>query len=723
MSENGRLLRWAPWFAGVCLLASLAAAGWAFLRDHDIQRSVERNHALIVTCERLLSSLKDIELGERGFAITGRNAYLEPYEAGTAALPADRQRVATLAGADAERLLQLTAERTEGAAATIATYRRDGAAAALAAIDAGAGKRLMDQVRGEVARLQREADERTDGLADDQRLDDRLQIASLLGLAVSCTMLWLLAKLRRRQQQASQRLFEGVLEHAPIGLGILDRSLRIRHINQALARISARALGVAPGMSIWDVIPQMRATLEPRLNRVMQGGRAASTEVEAASMTRSDQLRSYEATFYPLRHSDGATVEGVGMVIADVTARRRAERATRESEERFRSLVQASVSMIWTADATGAFAQPQPSWTRFTGQPDEESLGWGRTACIHRDDLDRTREAWLAATASPSPFALEHRVRRADGEWRHMALCVAPVLQEDGGLREWIGSHTDITNRKEAEFALAAAKNAAESASRAKSSFLANMSHELRTPLSAVIGYSEMLEEEAEEKGEPSTLADLGKIKTNAKHLLGLINDVLDLSKIEANKMDLLAEDIAVEPFLRDAAGTVSALIGRKANTLVIEIGDNAGTLHTDVVKLRQCLFNLLSNAAKFTQDGTITLSVRRQASPDGDWIAFAVRDTGIGMTPDQLARLFQRFTQADETTTRRFGGTGLGLALSRAFAQLLGGDIAVESAEGVGTCFTLRVSAMLPEIRDAPGGEPRGGDTLGSRRQPASPA
>ena len=238
-------------------------------------------------------------------------------------------------------------------------------------------------------------------------------------------------------------------------------------------------------------------------------------------------------------------------------------------------------------------------------------------------------------------------------------------------------------------------KEAAETANTAKSTFLANMSHELRTPLSAVIGYSEMLEEEIEELGETSMLTDLGKIKSNAKHLLSLINDVLDLSKIEANKMDLYVETLALRPFTEDVAATVGSLIARKGNTLDLDVDPDAGSMQTDVVKLRQCLFNLLSNAAKFTEQGRITLSVRRERTDAGDWISFAVRDTGIGMTPEQLERLFQRFSQADETTTRQFGGTGLGLALSRAFAQLLGGDIAVESAPGRGTCFTLRLPAL----------------------------
>ena len=249
-----------------------------------------------------------------------------------------------------------------------------------------------------------------------------------------------------------------------------------------------------------------------------------------------------------------------------------------------------------------------------------------------------------------------------------------------------------------------AAMEAAEAANRAKSSFLANMSHELRTPLSAVIGYSEMMEEELEELGQGGALADIGKIKSNARHLLSLINDVLDLSKIEAGRMDTYAEEIDVAELVAEVKGTVGGLVARKNNSFLIDLGDGLGRMDTDVVKLRQCLFNLISNAAKFTEDGSITLGVRRS----GDALEFRVADTGIGMTAEQLGRLFQRFAQADESTTRRFGGTGLGLALTRAFARLLGGDVSVDSAPGAGTTFTLRLPAAMPAA-DAVGDETDG--------------
>ncbi len=377
---------------------------------------------------------------------------------------------------------------------------------------------------------------------------------------------------------------------------------------------------------------------------------------------------------------------------------RRVQRRLHVSEERFRSAVRAVDGVMWTADAAGNLVEEQPGWEQISGQTFAEYRGGGWTAAIHPEDLAETRRVWEAAVRGGTPYGVEHRVRAPDGAWRYHSVRAVPVRDVDGAVREWVGVHADVTERRAFETALKEARDAAEEHSRAKSRFLANMSHELRTPLSAVIGYSEMLEEEAEELGQDSLLKDLGKIKSNAQHLLGLINDVLDLSKVEAEKMELYPEDIDVAAFVTDAAGTVEALVAKKGNVLALDVADNVGQARTDATKLRQCVFNLLSNAAKFTEGGTITLSATREIDVESDWLRFTVQDTGIGMNPDQVGRLFERFTQADESTTRNYGGTGLGLALSRAFAQLLGGDITVDSVEGEGTSFTLRVPAVAPE-------------------------
>ena len=253
----------------------------------------------------------------------------------------------------------------------------------------------------------------------------------------------------------------------------------------------------------------------------------------------------------------------------------------------------------------------------------------------------------------------------------------------------------EIIHRKRTQDELLTAKQAAEQASRAKSAFLANMSHELRTPLNAVIGYSEMLEEEVQDSGQIANIRDLQKIQAAGKHLLALINDVLDLSKIEAGKMQLNIESFGIAPMIEEMVTTLKPAIAKNTNEFQLHMPEDIGTMHADVTKVRQILLNLLSNACKFTDHGTISLEVDRLRTAGQEWLRFRVRDTGIGISTEQQENLFQEFAQADISIARKYGGTGLGLAISHRFVQLMKGRIAVESAPGHGAVFTVHLPAQ----------------------------
>ncbi|MCZ6590235.1 MAG: response regulator [Alphaproteobacteria bacterium] len=289
----------------------------------------------------------------------------------------------------------------------------------------------------------------------------------------------------------------------------------------------------------------------------------------------------------------------------------------------------------------------------------------------------------------------------SDGRW----LQISHHSTKDGGL---VTIYTDITELKQREVQLgelvdnlAQARDQAMEATRTKSQFLANMSHELRTPLNAVIGIAEMLHEDAEDDGLDEFIEPLDRINGAGKHLLNLINEILDLSKIEAGKVEMLSEDFEVSTMLDEVSTVVQPLAQKNSNTLTVDCADDVGQMHADTTRVRQIIFNMLSNACKFTENGTVTVTVRREVTAGRDFLSFAVADTGIGISEEQIARLFQEFSQADASTTRKYGGTGLGLTISQRLCKLMGGDISVESEPNVGTTFTAILPVNVADIRE----------------------
>ncbi|WP_158287801.1 hybrid sensor histidine kinase/response regulator [Falsiroseomonas bella] len=531
-------------------------------------------------------------------------------------------------------------------------------------------------------------------------------VAALGTVLLACALLAALALARRRTERRAQALLRGVTENAPIGLGFLDRELRLRHANRHLTALGERTLGVEAGSDA--TLPEEVSTqIAPQLRKVLEGGRAQTgIEVVVRPPGKERLARHLLLGIFPLGTERGGRPDGVGLFAIDDTLRRRAEDRLRRSETRLRTILDAIPQLAWMTDAAGQVLWFNRRWYEFTGLGTDDAVGDGWQVALHPEHAARVSGRFAAAIEAGTAWEDSFPLRGKDGHYRWFLSRALPLFEpgeeEDDAARPigWFGTNTDITELRETEEALAAAKAAAEDANLAKSQFIANMSHELRTPLSAVIGYAEMLEEEAEGlEGAADFLDDLRKISGNARHLLSLINDVLDLSKIEAGRMEVQAEDFGLCALVEDVAGTVEALAEQRRNRLVVECDAAIGEAHSDPVKIRQCLFNLLGNAAKFTEDGTITL----RASGEADRLVFEVEDTGIGMSPEQLDKLFRRFTQADASTTRRFGGTGLGLAITKAFATMLGGEIAVRSEAGKGSTFTLSLPADIRDARAEP--------------------
>jgi signal transduction histidine kinase/DNA-binding response OmpR family regulator len=359
----------------------------------------------------------------------------------------------------------------------------------------------------------------------------------------------------------------------------------------------------------------------------------------------------------------------------------------------------------------------------------EELIDTLRDSRIHVGDTVIGQAAASRTAVQIPDLASEPSFRLLDvlGRAGFRALLTVPMLREDrviGALvvrRKTAGAFADQTVELLQTFATQSAlaiQNARlfeaiqaqgrelQLASQHKSQFLANMSHELRTPMNAIIGVSEMLLEDARDLGHDDQIEPLERIFRAAQHLLTLINDILDLSKIEAGKMEIHLESFAIAALIEDVVATIGPLVAKNANRLRLECPPDVGTIRADATRVRQALLNLTSNAAKFTERGVITISATRRRGADGDWVTLAVADTGIGMTAEQTAKLFQDFTQADASTTRKYGGTGLGLAISRRFCRLMGGDITVQSEPGRGSTFTISLPAAegpADEERPAP--------------------
>ncbi len=525
----------------------------------------------------------------------------------------------------------------------------------------------------------------------------------LMGLAANWMGATLAEEVQERQMREQQEHAETVLRNVAEGIVTLDPDGVIASANPAMERIFGWPATQLIGRPMVDFVPGLDW-------QRFRSAVAAQPTQGAAAIAGQETGRRADGQTILIELSARAVQHGeAGLIIAvirDVTERVRVEGALRRSEaRRQRALEVARLGSLEYFPQSG-----RTRWSRelglIFGVAPESELGYdGFLSRIDPADSARVGEALAAALRAGRPIQLEFQVVRPGGERRYVVLSAeAPEVTEQG--TRVFAVVQDVTDRREAEAKVQAAlveKLEAEAHNRAKTLFLANMSHELRTPLNAILGYSEMLAEEAATEGRATAAADLQKIQAAGRHLLGMINQVLDLSKIEAGRIDLQLEECAVRSVVEEVTATIEPLAAQNRNVLRVSVDLYGQVMRTDPMKVKQILINLLGNACKFTADGEISFICTHEAEAGRQWVRFTVRDTGIGMSADQLDRLFEPFVQADAATARTYGGTGLGLAISKRFVEMLGGEIGVDSMPQRGSTFTVRLPLETRATQDEP--------------------
>jgi PAS domain S-box-containing protein len=488
-----------------------------------------------------------------------------------------------------------------------------------------------------------------------------------------------------RELDKARAYAESLIKNAPDPVFVSDLEGKILQANDAVSEL----LGFRPAELIEQSLSRFISREETREFT------AALREVVAKGVTRNARLNPLSASgevipttlnASALRDATGTVIGAIG-ILRDM---RELDKARAYAE----SLIKNAPDPVFVSDLEGKILQANDAVSELLGFRPAELIEQSLSRFISPEETREFTAALREVVERGVTRNARLKPRSASGETISTTLNASALRDPYARVIGAIGILRDMRE-------LDKAREVAEIANRAKSQFLANMSHELRTPLNAIILYTELLRDEASDRGLEDFLPDLKKIHGAAKHLLTLINDVLDLSKIESGKMELVLEAFDVADMIRDVETTIQPLAQKNANRLLVDCPADVGTMHADLTKVRQSLFNLLSNACKFTEGGTVHLEVVREGS-DGGWFIFRVADTGIGMTPEHLGKLFMPFSQVDPSATRRFGGTGLGLAITRHFCEAMEGAITVESRPGVGSTFTMRLPAAVGKGRGA---------------------
>jgi PAS domain S-box-containing protein len=496
------------------------------------------------------------------------------------------------------------------------------------------------------------------------------------------------AEQARSATEAAHVRTASLLEATADAYFALDEQLRVVAVNGAMERSTGLLREAMLGAEFLTLFPGAAGTDFERHYRCAVTERVEAHFTHDYSDGRLELVVEVDA--YP------ATDGGVSVFWRDITEHVRAESALRASEARYRTLTEAVPVQVWTARPDGQLDFVSPRTIAYFDASAEQVLGTGWATYVHPDDLPAAIAEWKTALATGTPYETEFRLRMGEtGEYRWHLARALPERDARGTVVAWVGSNTDVDAERRARAEAEAARGVAEAANRAKSEFLAVMSHELRTPLNAIGGYAELLQLGVRGSVTPEQRADLERIQKSQRHLLGLINGVLNFAKVDAGAAHYNMGAVELAEVLVTCEALVLPQVQAKGHAFDPGTCEPALRVHADREKVQQILLNLLSNAVKFTDPGG-RIAIAVIAPPTDARVSLTVTDTGHGIAPDLHERIFEPFVQVDATLTRTQQGTGLGLAISRDLAWAMGGDLTVVSTVGEGSVFTLTLPRVV---------------------------
>ncbi len=491
----------------------------------------------------------------------------------------------------------------------------------------------------------------------------------------------------RQSEQFNRSLMDGTADCVKV----LDLAGRLLHMNTAgLCAMEIDDFGLLCGLKWGEVWPaEARVDIERSLAR---GTNGEVSSFQAYCPTAKGAPKWWDVTVSPVRDSEGGRIVRLLAVSRDITARRQVEQALHDSEERLRAATAAVSELIWTNNAEGLMEGEQRGWAEFTGQSREQYSGYGWSKAVHPEDSQSTVEAWTLAVAEKRRFVFEHRVRRWDGEWRLCSIRSVPIFNADNTIREWVGVHTDITERKRDEEKLRQLAAELSEANLRKDEFLATLAHELRNPLAPIRTGLQLMKLAA---GQEATIEQArSMVERQVTQMVRLVDDLMDVSRISRGTLELRKQPVSLVTVLNSAVETSLPLIEQMGQELTITMPKRPILVDADMTRLAQVFLNLLNNAAKYGgRGGHIRLGVERQ---DGDAVV-TVKDSGIGIAADQMPRIFDMFTQVDGSLEKSHGGLGIGLTLVKRLVEMHGGSVEASSeGPGKGSEFAVRLPMVI---------------------------